>query len=643
MICITATQLQKSFGEHMVLSNVSFELRKGERVGLIGRNGSGKSTLFHLLCGEMEPDSGTLTVAPGLRMEVLEQIPIYPPGTTVEQVMRSGFAPLHRMEEQLADLRAQMEQAATPALLQSYDKLHALYENEGGYEQNVQFARVAMGLRLEEGFLKRPFEALSGGEKTKVNLARIMLANPDILLLDEPTNHLDMASIEWTEEFLFHYRGTVLLISHDRTFLDRTVGRIMELERGVVTDYAGNYSEYMDYKEQLAEQLEHRYEQEQKEIKRLETISTKLLGWGIQTERLSRAALSMQKRIARLRENQTQRLAVNNRRIRASLGYGGRSGFDVLSLKDVAVGYDGRPLLEHVTLDLKKGERVALLGDNGAGKTTLFKLLCGELPAMEGRVKWGVNVKVGLMPQTIVFEHPQRTLLDTLLWERPGLTAQMARNRLASYDFVGEEVFKLVADLSGGERARLKHCLLSFDPINLFLLDEPTNHLDIASREWVESVLEEYDGTLLFISHDRYFISRMAQRILTVEHGTVTDFRGGFEEYQAARSAAGSAPAPKAREKETTRQRERTASPLKQERALLRQQAACEKEIAALERALLELQEEMGQKASDYEALSALTQGQAQLQEQLDALYEQWSSLGEQLEELTTQEPMEKG
>ena len=268
MIWITATQLQKSFGEHVVLSDVSFELRQGEHVGLIGRNGSGKSTLFRLLCGQMQPDGGTLSVAPGLRMEVLEQIPHYPEGTTVEQVMRTGFAPLRDMEAQLAALREQMEQDASPALLQSYDRLHARYESEGGYEQDLSFARVATGLHLEEQFLARPFEALSGGEKTKVNLARIMLANPDILLLDEPTNHLDMASIEWTEEFLFHYKGTVLLISHDRTFLDSTVNRIMELEYGKMTDYAGNYSEYMDYKEQLAELQQRHYEREQKEIKR---------------------------------------------------------------------------------------------------------------------------------------------------------------------------------------------------------------------------------------------------------------------------------------------------------------------------------------------------------------------------------------
>ena len=650
MIWITATQLQKSFGEHVVLSDVSFELRQGEHVGLIGRNGSGKSTLFRLLCGQMQPDGGTLSVAPGLRMEVLEQIPHYPEGTTVEQVMRTGFAPLRDMEAQLAALREQMEQDASPALLQSYDRLHARYESEGGYEQDLSFARVATGLHLEEQFLARPFEALSGGEKTKVNLARIMLANPDILLLDEPTNHLDMASIEWTEEFLFHYKGTVLLISHDRTFLDSTVNRIMELEYGKITDYAGNYSEYMDYKEQLAELQQRHYEREQKEIKRLETVSTRLLGWGIQTERLSRAALSMRKRIARLRENQTQRMRQNNRRIRASLDDGGRSGFDVLSLKDVAVGYDGKKLLEHVSFELKKGERVALLGDNGAGKTTLFKLLCGELPAMEGRVKWGANVKVGLMPQNLVFEHPERTLLDTLLWERPGLTAQMARDRLASYDFLGEEVFKLVADLSGGERARLKHCLLSFEPINLFLLDEPTNHLDIPSREWVESVLEEYEGTLLFISHDRYFISRMASRILTVEQGTVHDFRGGFEAYQQAREArrqTAAPAAPKAPTKEAAEAKApadggRALSPLRQERTLQRRQAACEKEIAALEQQLLQLKEEMERSMSDYEALFELTQRQAALETQLEELYEQWSGFAEQLEALESEKEKEK-
>ena len=639
MICITATELQKSFGENTVLSQIGFELREGERVGLIGRNGSGKSTLFRLLSGELLPDGGSVSVAPGLRMEVLEQIPRYAAGTAVEQVIRSGFAPLHAMEEELGRLRKQMEEDSSSALLRRYDALHARYESVGGYEQDVRFARVVSGLRFEKEFLARTFETLSGGEKTKVNLARIMLASPDILLLDEPTNHLDMASIEWTEGFLAQYRGTVLLISHDRTFLDRTVNRIMELEQGKITDYAGNYSEYMDYKEQLAEQLERRYEQEEKEIKRLETISTKLLGWGIQTERLSRAALSMRKRIERLRANQTQRLHADNRRIRATLADGGRSGFDVLTLKDVSVGYDGKALLQGISLELKKGERVALLGDNGAGKTTFFRMLCGELEALDGRVKWGANVKVGLMPQNIIFEHPERTLLDTVLWERRGVTAQIARNRLASYDFVGEEVFKLVRELSGGERARLKHCLLSFDPINLFLLDEPTNHLDIASREWIEKTLEDYGGTLLFISHDRYFISRMADRILTVENGTIADFHGDFEAYQAARSAhAAQQPREKPKEKSGVSQPERSVSPLRQERALQRALSACEKEIAGCEEELQALSLKMAEKASDYEALSALGERQGELQVRLNALYERWGDLSEEIENLTSEE-----
>jgi len=342
---LQVTDLCKSFGDHEIVSHISFTLVRGERVGLIGRNGCGKTTLFKLLTGELAADAGEVTIPPGARMEVLDQIPLYPAAFSVEQVMRTGFAPLQEMERELSLLRTQMEKDSSRALLSRYDSLHARYEHMGGYEQDVRFARVANGLSMTQDFLSRPFSALSGGEKTKANLARIMLASPDILLLDEPTNHLDMASIEWTEEFLYHYDGTVLLISHDRTFLDRVTTRTMELRDAKLTDYRGNYSEYMDYREALAEQLERTWEREQKEIKRLETISTKLLGWGIQTERLSRAALSMQKRIARLRENQTERLKISRRRIRATLEDGGRSGDEVLLLKDIAVGYDGVPLL----------------------------------------------------------------------------------------------------------------------------------------------------------------------------------------------------------------------------------------------------------------------------------------------------------
>ncbi|NLT58068.1 MAG: ABC-F family ATP-binding cassette domain-containing protein [Clostridiales bacterium] len=627
-------QLHKSFGENQVLKPLSFELRKGERVGIIGRNGSGKTTLLHLLSGRLTPDGGRLTVAPHQRMEVLDQIPSYPAGRTVEQVLRSAFAPLQALERELQALQRQMQQDHSRAVLQRYDKLQATYELEGGYEQDLRYNRVAIGLGLEPAFTQRRFAELSGGEQTKVNLARIVMAQPDLLLLDEPTNHLDMRSIEWLEEFLYGYPGTLVLISHDRTFLDRTVSRIFELEFGELRDFSGNYSEYMAYRERLSEELEHRHEQERREIERLQTISTKLLGWGIQTERLSRAALSMRKRIERLRENQTQTLRKNNRRIRASLDDGGRSGLDLLSVQEVSAGYDpAQPLFEQLSFELKRGERVALLGDNGSGKTTLIKLLTGELQPLSGRIRFGVNVRVGLMPQQMIYPHPERNLVDTLLYHK-NITAQAARNRLASYDFIGEEVFKRVADLSGGERARLKHCLLSLDPINFFILDEPTNHLDIATAEWVEGVLEEYEGTMLFVSHDRYFISRFADRILTLEQGRLEDFHGNFEAYQAARAARPPQPAAAPAKPARAQAPARTLSPLRAERTLRRQLQQAERTLGEREAELQAVERELAEAATDYERLPPLVERQAGLQQEVDRLFEEWSLLAEQVAEL---------
>ncbi len=625
MPIISVNHLCKSFGDRVILDGVSFDVGGGDRVGLIGRNGSGKTTLLRILTGDEYADAGDVHIDSAARVEVLEQIPRAGTEDTVETVIRTAFDHLREMEQRLAAMEAEMATDHSAPLLKGYDRLRVEYDTAGGYEQDLNFARTVAGLSFDVEFLSRLFNDLSGGEKTKVNLARIILSSPEVLLLDEPTNHLDMRSIEWIEEFLSAYKGTVILISHDRYFLDRVSTRILELVGGSVTSFAGNYSEYMAWKEARSEQLERLYEREQAEIDRLETVSEKLLGWGIQTERLSRAALSMRKRIARLRASQTTRIAKDNRHINAALNDGGRTGFDVLSVIDVAAGYGGEPIFEGVTLDIKQGQRVALLGDNGAGKTTFFMLLTGEKKPDAGRIKFGANVKVGLMPQTVTFEHPERNLVDTLLYAHQ-VTAQIARDRLAAYDFVGEEVFKQVADLSGGELSRLKLCILSFDPINLFLLDEPTNHLDIAAREWIENTLEEYVGTMIFISHDRYFISRFADRILTVADGRIETFSGDFEAYRQWR-AQPAAPV-KIYDK---KQKVRTVSPAKAERVRERAVSACERDITNFERDLAGVRGEMDAASTDYEALEALTAREVSLRDEIDRLYSKLDELYEEV------------
>ena len=616
MPIISVNNIDKIFGDRIVLSDVGFDLEKGDRVGLIGRNGSGKTTLLRILTGAEYADRGNIHIDSAARVEVLEQIPRANDGDTVEAVVRTAFIHLREMEDGLQSLEAQMTLPHDAAVLQAYDKLRVKYDTAGGYEQDVAFARTVAGLGFTAEFLAREFNGLSGGEKTKVNLARIILSSPEVLLLDEPTNHLDMRSIEWIEDFLSSYKGTVILISHDRYFLDSVATRIIELGGGKTTIYFGNYSEYMEWKEAKARQLERVYEQEQAEITRLETISEKLLGWGIQTERLTRAALSMRKRIGKLRANRTATFVRDNRRIRGGLTGGGRTGFDVLSVLDVAAGYNGTHVFESVNLEMKQGEKIALLGDNGAGKTTFFKLLTGEKRPDVGRLKFGSNVKVGLMPQTVTFDNPMRSLVDTVLYAHP-VTAQMARDRLAAYDFVGEEVFKQVKDLSGGELSRLKLCLLSFEPVNLFLLDEPTNHLDIASREWIEATLEEYEGAMIFISHDRYFISRFADRIWTVGSGRIEEFGGDFEAYRQWQAEVRNAPV-KAYDKSP---KEKGISPAKAERIRERAITACERDILANEKELAQIMGEMEVAATDYEALEALTAREVSLRDEIDRLY----------------------
>ncbi len=614
MPILTAVNIKKSFADRIILDGVSFDIERGERVGLIGKNGSGKTTLLKIITGDMDYDSGNVSVEGGARVEVLAQIPKAGVGESVASVIRSAFNHLKEIETKLAELERDMATDSSRDIMERYDKLRTLYETIGGYEQDVSYNRTVSGLAFTEEFLSREFNGLSGGEKTKVNLARIILSSPDLLLLDEPTNHLDMRSIEWIEEFLANYKGTVLLISHDRYFLDRVATRIIELAVGGITSLNGNYSEYMEWKEAREEQLQKAFDKEQTEINRLARVSERLLGWGIQTERLSRAALSMRKRLDKLRENRTERMVRDKRMIHGVINDGGRTGFDVLSVIEIAAGYDS-PIIENVNLELKAGERVALLGDNGAGKTTFFKLLTGEKKQDSGRLKWGANVKVGHLPQTVEFKHTERNLVDTVLYAHP-VTAQIARDRLAAYDFRGEDVFKLVKSLSGGELSRLKLCLLSFEPINLFLLDEPTNHLDIDSREWIENTLEEYDGAMIFVSHDRYFISRFAGRIWAVGGGTIKEHVGDFESYRQKQAETPPPKPPKQEEK-------KAGQPLspKAIRNKERKIASLEKEIEAKEKEIAGISKEMENSSTDYEALEKLTQMELELRDKVEEIY----------------------
>ena len=541
MIDISVSNLVKEFEVGTkILDGLTFQVDTGERVGLLGPNGCGKTTLLRILTGVMDYDEGEVMIAPGKRMGLISQIPVYPVGYTVEDVLDTAFEPLRKMEEELARLTREMASGTDPALMTRYDKLTAAYETAGGYETDTRINKVCNGLSIPQAMREQLFDSLSGGEKTRVNLARLILEDTDILLLDEPTNHLDLRATEWLEEYLGKFKGTVLTVSHDRYFLDQVVDRIIEIQEGRAEFYQGSYSFYAVEKERRYEEKLKQYEKEQAKIEQLEKAAEQMRVWAYSgMDKTFKRVKSMEKRIERMRVTDRPK---KERKMEVRFGEREFRGDEVLTIKGLTKGFGGRTLFSGLGLEVAGGERVALIGDNGSGKTTLLKMILGEEVPDSGRVRMGPTVKVGYLPH-VHFDHPERSLVDTLIYAQD-CTAQSARNRLAAFKFRGEDVFKPVSALSGGEQSRLRLCMLMDEKINLLVLDEPTNHLDIQSREWIEEAVEEYEGNLLFVSHDRYFIDRFASRIWLLENGQITDFRGTYQEFQAARArgAAGRRP-----------------------------------------------------------------------------------------------------
>ena len=498
---ISVSQLNKYFGEHHVLKDITFEINRGERVGLIGQNGSGKTTLFKILTGRMEYDGGDLYINRSGRVGLLEQLPEYPLDMTVRDVLMSAFSHIFETE---AEMR-RLEQDMSPEVMDRYSRLTAEYEASGGYDYMTRYNMMTNGLDIPADMQDRYFMSLSGGEKTRVNLARIMLSGTDILLLDEPTNHLDLDTIGWLEGYLKTYKGTALIISHDRYFLDETTTRTLELEDGVLTSFPGNYSYYVDRKEEMREQLELAKKRQDKEIARLEFTVERMKGWGLGNKKVMRRAFAMEKRLDRIERIETMR---KEHKMKNRFAQAGASGDEVYTITGLEVGYD-KPLASGFDALVLRGERIALLGPNGCGKTTMLRTILGQLPPLGGAVMEGVGVKTGYLPQVVSFSHPERNLVDTLIYET-NCSTQAARDRLASFGFRGEEVFKTVSVLSGGEKTRLKLCLFMSDSVNTLFLDEPTNHLDLISREWLEDSIDDFSETMIFVSHDRYFINRFA-------------------------------------------------------------------------------------------------------------------------------------
>ena len=631
MIDIQVQELVKSFDlEKRILDGLTFQVDTGERLGILGSNGAGKTTLFRLLTGELTPDSGQISIASGRRLGLISQIPVVPAGFTVEDVLRSAFdrmAALGREMETLAQAMAAGDDS--PKTLKRYGDISARFEALGGYDTDTAVNKVANGLHISAAMRSQPFDLLSGGEKTRVNLGRLILEDTDILLLDEPTNHLDLQATEWLEEYLKSFHGTVLTISHDRYFLDRTVTRIIEIVDGKAAFYSGNYSFYYIEKERRYQEQLKQYEKEQAKIAQLEKSAQQLRLFAFKgNDKTYRRAISMEKRIARM--NTTVK-PTKAKRMDARFASREFRGDEVLQLRGVTKAFGDRTLFEEIYLHVVPGERIALLGENGTGKTTLLNMIMNRESVDGGVIRTGPSVRTAYLPQIIHFDHPERSMVDTMIYEKKNMSATSARNRLAAYDFRGEDVFKSVAVLSGGELSRLRLCMLMDEEINFLILDEPTNHLDIASREWIEEAVEAFEGTLLFVSHDRYFIDRFATRIWELEGGTITDYPMNFAQYRAAKAAQekGKPAPPPAEKKGDTR----PVRGNRAQQAARRQLTICESAIARLEEECRRLDEEMTLHGAEAEKLAELYGQKQDAEAQLEQEMERWEALSLQAEE----------
>ena len=631
MIDIRVSGLVKSFDlEKKILDGVSFQVDAGERVGLLGKNGAGKTTLFRILTGELDYDSGKVQIASGRRLGLISQIPVYPAGFTVEDVLRSAFGRMAALKEEMDALTARMAVGESDErILRRYGDLTARFEGLGGWDTDTAVDKVANGLSISREMRTRLFDALSGGEKTRVNLGRLILEDTDILLLDEPTNHLDLQATEWLEEYVRGFHGTVVTISHDRYFLDRTVTRIVEIENGKAEFYSGNYSFYAIEKERRYQERMKQYLKEQAKIAQLEKAADQMHLWAFMgNDALHKRAFSMEKRIERMRTTERPTKA---RRLDARFTSREFRGDEVMQVKNLSKSFGERTLFSEIYLRVEPGERIALLGENGTGKTTFINMVMGLEPADIGSIRLGPSIRTAYLPQISHFDHPERSLVDTMIYEKKNMTAQSARNRLAAYEFRGEDVFKQVSVLSGGELSRLRLCMLMDEEVNFLILDEPTNHLDIASREWIEEAVEAFDGTLLFVSHDRYFIQRFATRVWELADGTITDYPMGFAQYRAAKAEEKkNAPAPQPVQKKGDT---RPARGNREKQAARRQLTICETGIGKLEARIADMDRQMEAVACDPGKLNELYQQKQALEQELEEQMVRWEELSLLVEE----------
>lgn len=531
MTICSVNNVTKSFGGNIIFENISLEIKNGERVGLVGRNGSGKTTIFGLLTGMESLDAGAIHMKKGTRIGHVAQIPKFDEVLTVYDVLSSAFKVEKELEKEMHALETNMaeeqEQSSLQKLMERYGFIQEKFAFLGGYEIEANIMKVANGLQVTDLF-SRVFTELSGGEQTKVSLAYMLLQKPDLLLLDEPTNHLDLFAVEWLEQFLKEYNGTVMVISHDRYFLDEVVTKIFDLEDGEIHVYHTNYSQFVEEKEERLLQEFQAYQEQQKKIKKMKEAIKRLREWANQAnppnEGLHKRARNMERALERIEK--LKRPILERKQMGLQFEGQERSGKDVVVMKEVSKGFAGRPLFEQANLHVRFQERAAIVGRNGTGKTTLLKLLLKEMEPEAGAIRVGSSVKIGYLSQHM-YENMKSNVLEAFR-ENVAVTEGEARHILAKFLFYGPAVFKKVTQLSGGEKMRLRLAQLMYQDINFLILDEPTNHLDIESREVLEEALEQYNGTILAVSHDRYFLNKLFEKTYWIDECKLFEFAGNY-------------------------------------------------------------------------------------------------------------------
>ena len=640
MILLTLQNVTKSFAMNTVLKDINLTLQAGSRMGLVGVNGCGKSTLFKLISGAMEPDEGTISLSKGARVGVLTQDADIQSDLTIQQELERVFEPVREMERKLRQMEAEMAEkhddpAAFDQLSHAYSRLMDRFEDAGGYEWPSRIQGVLAGLGFARGREQQPANLLSGGEKTRLCLARLLLTQPELLMLDEPTNHLDLQSVEWLEDTLKKYRGTVLVISHDRYFLNAVCDCMAEISMRRLTQYEGNYDRFAVQRQANLERQLKEYKMQQAEIARQEAIIARYRMYN--REKSIRAAESREKRLERMEKLEKP---VSEQKVRFSFEARRRSGDDVLIAKELSKGFDGRTLFEHFNLHLRAGDRVAVIGANGVGKTTLLKLITGQLPPDSGTVVYGSNVDVGYYDQQQSGLHPEKDVLNELWDDFPRLEIDRVRGVLALFLLTGDDVFQPISTLSGGEKGRVALAKLMLRKDNLLLLDEPTNHLDMDSREVLEDALDDFDGTLLTVSHDRYFINRVANRVVEMRPDGVTEYLGNYDDYVEKKrlEADGALAEAEGGKTRTQLDKEKRRERLKQESAktLKLKLKQAEQAIADTEERIAQLEARMADPETykSPDAAQKLAQEHRDAQEALDALYSNWEELSEAVSEL---------